>query len=401
MELYLVLNLGSTSFKFKLFDFSDGEQVLASGGVERVGNSGGKYVFAAAGGKSAGDCECPSHAEAFDFCFSLLRQAGILKSLGDLAAVGYKAVHGGRLSGVQPVDDSLLAVMESLVTFAPVHNPVYIRMMRDIRTRYPRLPQVACFETAFHATIPEYRTLYGVPLDWVEKYGIRRYGFHGASHRFIAQRMQALEPSASRVISAHLGGSSSLCAIRDGQSVATSMGATLQSGVFQNNRVGDFDAFCLPELARQYQDQGGLDAVMRILSSQSGLLGLSGVSNDLREILQAREDGNPRADLTIRAYVDGIIGTIGMYTAWLGGLDALVFTGGIGRGSAVIRQLTCAGLEFLGIRLDPALNEACAEGRISAAGSPVSIWAIETNEELMVARLSRDYLRAQYKEASI
>jgi acetate kinase len=390
MPKIMVLNLGSTSFKFKLFDFSGGERVIAAGDVANIGDVQSSYRVALADTEEAGECQCSSHEEAFRFCVTLLENRGVLISLSDLDAVGYKAVHGGAISGAQLVNAGLLAVMESYVSFAPAHNPVYIGMMRELQKCYPQLCQVAYFETAFHASIPECRLVYGVPYEWREQYGIRRYGFHGSSHGYIAQKMRELEPASRRVISVHLGGSSSLCAISDGKSIASSMGATPQSGIFHNNRVGDFDVFCLPELVKRYQ--GDWEAVMRQLATRGGFLGISGVSNDLRAVLKAREAGNRRADVAVRAFVDGIVGYIGRFTAYLGGLDALVFTGGIGWHSAIIRAMVCEALAFLTLRLDAQKNEDAGDRKISSDQSRVSVWVLKTNEELMVARQTRDLL---------
>ena len=256
-------------------------------------------------------------------------------------------------------------------------------MMRRVQERYPGLTQIACFETAFHATIPLERTVYGIPYEWVEQLGMRRYGFHGSSHSYIAWKMEREAPEARRLVSVHLGGSSSLCAIRDGRSIATSMGATPQSGLFHNNRVGDLDVFCLPVIIHQ---TGGVEAAMKALSGQSGLLGLSGVSNDMRKEEEAAAQGNERAQLAIGAFADEIVGYIGMYTAYLGGLDAICFTGGIGLNDASLRQRIADRLSFVNARLDPRCNRSGYEGRISTPDSGVAIWAFETNEEIMVAR---------------
>ncbi len=281
--------------------------------------------------------------------------------------------------------------MERMILFAPAHNPIYIKMMRMIKERYPDLCQIARFETSFHATIPEYRTVYGVPYEWIEKYGIRRYGFHGSSHEYIAERMKQLDEKASRIISVHLGGSSSLCAILNQVSIATSMGATPQSGLFNNNRVGDFDVFCMPELVRCYG--GNLDTVMDILNTESGFLGLSGISNDFREIIKAQKEGNQQADLAIRAFVDNIVGYIGMFTAYLGGLDALVFTGGIGQNSKEIRSLVCGGLNFLQIEISEDKGYEGSDYKISTEKSGVGVWVVKTNEEQVVAKRIREFVQ--------
>lgn len=386
MKKIFIMNLGTTSFKFKLYRFSkERQQVLASGEIESVGAELSAYELQLGDAQSEkGKTHIPDHGAGFSFCVEKLQQSGILKDLQDLDAVGYKAVHGGSLSGTRPVDEALLAEMERVAPLAPAHNPIYLRAMRNIRERYPNLKQVARFETSFHATIPDCRTTYGVPHHWREELGIRKYGFHGSSHEYIAGKMRELEPGARKVISCHLGGSSSICAICDGKSVATTMGATVQSGLFNNNRVGDFEAFCLPMLMEHYD--GSLEKVLKVLSSQSGLLGLSGVSNDLRLVLQAMDEGNPQAKLAVDTLVDNIVGYIGMYTAYLGGLDALVFTGGIGLHSDRIRKLVCSRLGYLGVALDEEKNTAANTEQISAGCSSVAVYRIKTDEEIVVAR---------------
>ena len=384
----MVLNLGSTSFKYKLFDMGAEEKELSSGGVESIGAPKSAYRFSSPR-EERGEAPCPVHEDAFRLCLDWMIRQGVLASMDELSAIGYKAVHGGSLSGARLVDDQVLAQMDAHVSFAPAHNPMYLRMMRAMRQLYPTLPQVACFETAFHATQPEYRAVYGVPYEWKERYGVRRYGFHGSSHSYIAWKMGKEAPHCRRVISCHLGGSSSLCAIQDGASIAASMGATPQSGLFHNNRVGDFDVFCLPALVEKL---GSLEAVLKALSSQSGFLGLSGVSNDMRQVLSAADAGNARAQLAVDAFADNIVGYIGMYTAYLGGVDAIVFTGGIGINDAAFRKTVCDRLSFLHAQMDDQKNQRGYQGRISSDESGVEIWALETNEELMVARGTKQCL---------
>ncbi len=382
--IILVLNLGSTSFKFKLFDFSDSENTLIDGVVENIGSPRGTYRVNLPKGTDKGDCICREHDDAVDLCFSILLKSGIIASISDVDVVGYKAVHGGTISGARFVDDDLLYVMDRYASLAPAHNPVYTKTMRAVQAKFPGMKQAAYFETAFHATIPDYRATYGVPYRWQTDFGVRRYGFHGSSHSYIAWKLSELEPSSNKIISMHLGGSSSLCAVNEGRSIAESMGATPQSGIFHNNRVGDFDAFCIPDLIRRYD--GDVDEVFRQMAANGGFLGISGVSNDLRAVLQARDEGNARADLAVNAFVDAVVGYIGMFTAYLGGLDALVFTGGIGERSPVIRAMICSQLGWLNADLDDPLNEDAREGRINSDRSKVSIWVLPTNEELMVAR---------------
>ena len=386
MKKIFIMNLGTTSFKFKLYSFSEAQQqVLASGEIESVGALESAYDLQWGDGKKCvGKTNISDHGAGFAFCVSMLQESGILSNMDDLDAVGYKAVHGGSLSGTQTVTDALLEEMERMVPLAPAHNPIYLQAMRDIRGRYPNLKQIARFETSFHGTIPDYRTSYGVPYSWREELGIRKYGFHGSSHEYIAGKIHELNPGARKVISCHLGGSSSICAIKDGKSIATTMGATPQSGLFNNNRVGDFESFCLPMLIEHYD--GSLEKVLKVLSKESGLLGLSGVSNDLRQVLQAMDNGNEQAKLAVEALVDNIVGYIGMYVAYLGGLDALVFTGGIGLHSDRIRQLVCARFGYLGLELDAEKNAAANTELVSSARSSVQVYRIKTDEEIVVAR---------------
>lgn len=383
MKKVLVLNLGSTSFKFKLYDMGGEETLLATGGVECIGAAGSYRVKIADGAQEQDACACMTHADALELCMAALQRLQIPIDMNTLDAIGYKAVHGGALSDAHVIDEALLGEMERMAPLAPAHNPVYIAMMKSVRERYPALTQIACFETAFHQTMPPERAVYGIPYEWMEQYGLRRYGFHGSSHSYIAWKMQQEAPEARRVISVHLGGSSSLCAIRDGKSIATSMGATPQSGVFHNNRVGDMDVFCLKVIADLL---GGLDNALGALSAKSGFLGLSGVSNDMREIKQAAQQGNARAELAISAFADEIVGYIGMFTAYLGGVDAIAFTGGMGLNDAALRRRVVKKLGFLNAVLDDEANLPGREGLISAPESGVALWVLETNEELMVAR---------------
>ena len=384
MKKIFIMNLGTTSFKFKFYSFSDeSREVLASGEIESVGAEESRYVLELGDGERlAGAMHIPNHAEGFSFCVRALQDSRMIRNLGDLDAVGYKAVHGGNLSGTRFVDDDLLAEMERVTPLAPSHNPIYLTAMRDIRERFPSLVQIARFETSFHATIPDCRTTYGVPYQWREDWGIRKYGFHGSSHEYIAGRTREIFPDARRVISCHLGGSSSICAILDGKSIATTMGATPQSGLFNNNRVGDFEVFCLPVLVEHY---GSLEKVLRVLSSESGLLGLSGVSNDLRLVFDKMDEGDAHARLAVETLVDNIVGYIGMYTAYLGGLDALVFTGGIGLNSDRLRDMVCGKLAYMGLELDPERNTASGGECISTESSRVKVCRIKTDEETVVA----------------
>lgn len=396
MERYFIINLGTTSFKCKLFAFEDGQapRVLAEGEAQSIGAELSAYVLKCGGVLTVSAEQClKTHADAFALFLTLLSGNGILSDLGALTAVGYKAVHGGRFCGTCLVSQELLEEMERVAPLAPAHNPVYISAMRALQKRYPNLLQVARFETSFHSTVPEYRKVYGVPYAWKERFGIQKYGFHGSSHQYIAQRMGELDPDARRVISCHLGGSNSVCGILDRKSIGTTMGATPQGGLFNNNRVGEFDCFCLPILQKHYG--GDLERVLQILSTQSGFLGISGVSNDLRKILEAMDGGDSRARLTVEAFVDNIVGYVGMYTAYLGGLDALVFTGGIGANSSRLRRMVCEKLSFLGITLNESEDSVREDACLSPCQTTPRVWYVRTNEELVVAHCVREFVHSR------
>jgi acetate kinase len=385
----LVANLGSTSFKYRLFDMAAGDQQLARGGIERIGSPESRCVVEIGGRRQEKTLRVPDHAEAVHQCLAQLTDpaAGCLKEASEVTAIAFKAVHGGRISGVQIVTPELLTAMEEMIVAAPVHNPAYITAMRLMREKLPEIPLVAAFETDFHQTIADRNRYFAVPYEWAEKANVRRYGFHGASHRYIAVRTAELLGPGKRIISCHLGGSSSLCAIRDGKSVATSMGFSAQSGLPQNNRVGDFDPYALPVIMKHTGKT--LEEVLAILTNQSGLLGLSGTCNDMRDIDEAVGKGDPRAKLAYDVFVAETRRYLGAYLVELGGADAIVFTGGIGENQANFREAVCENLEELGIVLDPMANaSAKGEVKIHAPSSRVQIWIVPTNEELIVARLA-------------
>ena len=389
----LVANLGSTSFKYRLFDMAD-ERSLARGGVERIGSAESPCFVEIAGKRQELKAPVPDHAVAVRECLAQLTDpaSGCLKDAREVAAIGFKAVHGGRVSGVQRVTPDVLAAMEEMSLVAPAHNPPYIKAMRLLAEKLPEIPLVAAFETGFHATIDDRLRFYPAPYEWGEKLHIKRWGFHGASHRYIAQRTsQLLERYDLRIISCHLGGSNSLCAIRGQQSVATSMGMSPQTGLPHNNRVGDFDPFAIPLIM---QAEGmSLHLVLDTLAEKSGLLGLSGISGDIRDLEEAAAQGKARAQLALDVFIAEIRRHLGGLLIELGGVDAIVFTGGIGENSVKTRTGVCANLTELGIELDPVANAAAqGERRISSATSRVQVWTIPTNEELIVARQTKHAL---------
>ncbi len=389
----LVANLGSTSFKYRLFDMAD-ERSLARGGVERIGSAESPCFVEIGGQRQEMKTPVRDHAAAVRQCLTQLTDpaTGCLQDASEVAAIGFKAVHGGRVSGVQRVTPDVLAAMEEMSLVAPAHNPPYIKAMRLLAERLPEIPLVAAFETGFHATIDDRLRFYPAPFEWGEKLHIKRWGFHGASHRYIAQRTsQLLERYDLRIISCHLGGSNSLCAIRGQQSVATSMGMSPQTGLPHNNRVGDFDPFAIPLIM---QAEGlSLHQVLDTLAEKSGLLGLSGISGDIRDLEEAAAQGKARARLALDVFVAEIRRHLGGLLIELGGADAIVFTGGIGENGVNIRSGVCANLAELGIELDPALNAgAKGECRVSTTTSRVQVWTVPTNEELVVARQTKHVL---------
>ena len=385
----LVANLGSTSFKYRLFDLPS-ETQLARGGIDRIGQATSACFVEINGRKEESSQQVSDHAAAVQICLDQLTHPdyGCVKSVSEVAAIGFKAVFAGNLSGVRVVDDALLAKMEDLSDIAPAHNPMYAKAMRQLRSAFPQIPLVAALETAFHDTIPPENKLYSIPLEWAEQYEIKRWGFHGASHRFLNTRMaQLLGRNDLKVITCHLGGSNSLCAARAGLSQATSMGMSPQTGLLQNNRVGDFDPFALPILLRKTGKT--LVQILEDLSSKAGLLGLSGVSQDCRDVEEAAAKGNERAKLALDVFVSSIRQYLGAYLTVLGGADVIVFSGGIGENSQLVRANTCKNMEWAGIVLNEAKNDSLPRGSescISTAGSKTQIWVVPTNEEIVVAR---------------
>jgi acetate kinase len=389
----LVANLGSTSFKYQLLDM-DGERPLARGGIERIGSPESRCTVQIGGRRLEKVLSVPDHAEAVRQCLAQLTdpEHGCLKDAAEVSAIGFKAVVGGRVDGVQRVTAEVLEAMQEAADVAPAHNPAYITAMRMLAEKMPQIPLVAAFETDFHRTIPDGNRYYAVPYEWAEKGLVRRWGYHGASHRYVATRTaELLGRSDLRVISCHLGGSSSVCAIKSGQSMANSFGFSAQTGLPHNNRVGEFDPFALPVVMKLTGKS--LPEVLAMLSSKSGLLGLSGTSGDVRDLVEAAGQGNARAKLALEVFASAVRHYLGAYLVELGGADAIVFTGGIGENQAGFRAMVVGGLEELGIVLDPAVNDATRTERpIHAAASRVQIWVMPTNEELIVARLAKKLL---------
>lgn len=391
----LVANLGSTSFKYRLFDMTD-ERQIARGGTERIGAAESRSYVEIDGRKQELVSHVPDHAVAVRRCLDQLtdRESGCLQDAAEVAAIGFKAVHGGRFSGVQRITPEILAAMDEMNAVAPAHNPPYISAMRLLREKLPEIPLVAAFETGFHETIPDGNRYYAVPRAWADTYQVRRWGFHGASHRYISERTSQLLGRADlRIISCHLGGSNSLCAIRAGRSMANSMGMSPQSGLPHNNRTGDFDAFALGLIVEK--TGRSLPEVLDTLAEQGGLAGLSGTSGDMRDIEAAAAAGSADAQLALDVFTNAIRHYIGAYLVELGGADVIVFTGGIGENGVALRAAVCRNLGELGIELDEAKNLAAhGEAAIHSTASRTQIWVIPTNEEIVVARQAQQLLQS-------
>ncbi|PTX97863.1 acetate/propionate family kinase [Opitutus sp. ER46] len=387
MGKVLVANIGSTSFKFRLFDMP-GEQLLAKGGAERIGASESPWKLEITGrAPVSGTTRFADYGAAIAHFESALKE-GVIGSFRDLAAVGFKPVMAQGISGTQVLDDRVLAAMEALYTLFPAHNPPYVNAVRSFRQLYPELPCIGTFETAFYDRLPVESTRFPVPLDWQNRLGIRRYGFHGASHRYVTERLAEIKGRADlRLISCHLGGSSSICAVRHGYAVDSSWGMTPQSGLPQSNRVGDFDVFAALYLAK---DLGlGLGEVEKQLSSNAGLKGMSGLpTGDVRDLVEAAAQGNENARTALAVFTNAIRGYIGRFLVTLNGADAIIFTAGIGENRTELRESVCANLDFCGLKLDAKLNAAthATETRISTPDSKIEVWVVPTNEEIVIAR---------------
>jgi acetate kinase len=413
-ERILVVNLGSSSLKYCFFDTADDARD-ARGQVERIGTDGTRLAQRGPRGDVRKELPRGGFPEAFAAMAAALtsKESGVIGGAGDVSVVVHRVVHGGeRFTEATLITDEVLSRIEELGPLAPLHNPVNVAGIREARRLFPAVPHVAVFDTAYHHTLPAYAYLYGLPYEYYEKKGVRRYGFHGSSHQYVGLRAAQFlgrRPNELRIVSCHLGNGSSLCAVDHGRSVDTTMGFTPAEGLIMGTRCGDVDAGVLAFLERVDGLTAGQSEEM--LNRKSGLLGLSGVSGDMREIQKAADGGNPRALTALKAYSYRVRKYIGAYVAAMGGLDAVIFTGGIGQGSAEVRALALQGLACMGIRIDETLNreargfdEVC---RISTDDSKVHVLVVPTDEERMMARealrtLGRSYitrvLEAQKRE---
>jgi len=378
----LVANIGSTSFKFRLFEMPS-EHVLAQGGFERIGSPNSTWkIQIGDGATEKGEGSFPDYGTAIAFVEQKLG------GFGDLAAVGFKPVMARGISGTQFLDARVLGAMEEIQNLLPIHNPPYIAGVRMFNKLHPEVPCIGTFETAFFDNVPRCNQRFPIPIEWEEKYGVRRYGFHGASHRYVTERCAELRGTRTgRLVSCHLGGSSSMAAVLDGRAIDSSWGMTAQSGLPQGSRSGDFDCFAMMYLARECGL--GWETVEKTLATQSGLKGLSGLpEGDMRDIVAAAKAGNVYAQEAIDVFVSSIRRFLGGFLPGLGGLDCLIFTAGIAENNPDLRAAICANLEWLGLKLDAAKNAATRadEAIISAPDSKIEVRIIPTNEELIIAR---------------
>lgn len=389
MSKILVVNAGSSSLKYQLLHMPE-EMIITKGMVERIGLKDSIFTIEASGNKIKVVQTINDHLEAVKILLNKLLGLKIISSLEEIDGIGHRVVHGGeRFSESVLIDDEVLRKIEDVSELAPLHNPANLIVMNAFRNVLPEVPSVAVFDTAFHQTMPEKSYLYSLPYDYYQQYGIRKYGFHGTSHQYVSERsaeMLKRPLKELRLVSCHLGNGASITAIDGGKSIDTSMGFTPLAGVTMGTRSGNID----PAVITYIMEKTGQNAeeVVSTLNKESGLLGISGYSSDLRDIQEAAEKGQKRSELALQVFADRIQKYIGMYAVRMKGLDAIIFTAGIGENSDLIRARVLEGLEFMGVYWDPSLNKEVngKETFISYPHSPVKVLVIPTNEEIMIAR---------------
>lgn len=397
----LVLNCGSSSIKYKLYDM-DGEKVLAQGGVERIGIDGAFIkVTLPNGEKKQIMHDMPDHKEGVNMVFSVLldKEIGAIKSLDEIDAVGHRIVQGGdKFCQSVIVDQSVEDGIEELCDLAPVHNAGHLKGIRAVDHLMPNVPQVCVFDNAFHSTMPDYAYLYAVPYELYEKYHVRRYGFHGTSHRYVSHRvceMLGKDIKTQKIITCHIGNGASVSAVKNGKVMDTSMGLTPLAGVMMGSRSVDIDAsavtYIMEKLGKKPQEMADY------LNKESGVLGISGISSDMRDVESAAKEGNKRAILALQMYAYRIKKYIGAYAAAMGGVDTIVFTAGVGENQTSMRADACEGLEFLGIKINKELNATIRgeEAIISTPDSKVTVCVVPTDEEIVIARDTKELVLAK------
>ncbi|MFS8651079.1 MAG: acetate kinase [Caldibacillus sp.] len=388
MTKILAINAGSSSLKFQLIKMPE-EEVITKGIVERIGLNDSIFQITVNGEKKKFVQDIPNHAEAVKILLEQMLELHVIESFDEIDGVGHRVVHGGeKFSDSALITDEVLREIEELADLAPLHNPANVTGIKAFKEVLPDVPAVAVFDTAFHQTMPEQSYLYSLPYEYYKKYKIRKYGFHGTSHKYVTQRAAELleRPLKSlRLISCHLGNGASIAAVVGGKSIDTSMGFTPLAGVTMGTRSGNIDPALIPYIMEKTGKTA--DEVVNVLNNESGLLGISGVSSDLRDLTEAAKAGNKRAELALDVFADRIHKYIGSYAAKMNGVDAIIFTAGIGENSAEIRERILRGLEFMGVYWDVEANKnAKGEAFINYPFSPVKVLVIPTNEEVMIAR---------------
>ena len=389
MEKTLVINSGSSTLKFKLYLMPE-EKEIAKGLLERIGFDGSAIKIVYGDGKQYTE-ELPlaNHAVAIKEMLRLLKELKIVDNFEEITGVGHRVVAGGEYFDQSVViDDDVIQKIDELADFAPLHNPNNLIGIQEFKKLLPDATAVAVFDTAFHQTLPEENYMYSTPYEWYEKYGVRRYGAHGTSHQFVAEKAAEYlgKPLKDlKMITCHLGAGSSMCAIKDGKSFDTSMGFTPLTGITMGTRSGDVD-FSLVAYVMKKMQTTDIDAILDMLNKKSGLLGVSGRSLDMRDLQAAEKDGDQRASLAIRLFIKNIVRYVGQYYAEMGGLDAIVFTAGIGENESAIRKRIIDRLSFMGVAMDDAKNDANVDGVVSTTDSKIAVLRVPTDEELMIAR---------------
>ena len=388
MSKIIAINAGSSSLKFQLFEMPN-EEVITKGLIERIGMDDSVFNITVKGEKQSVTTDIPNHDVAVKLLLSKLTDLGIIQSLDEIEGVGHRVVHGGEaFADSVLINEDVLNKIEELSEFAPLHNPANLTGIKAFKNVLPNVPAIAVFDTAFHQTMPKSSYVYSLPREYYTEFGIRKYGFHGTSHKYVSERAAELlgRPLNSlRLISCHLGNGASITAIEGGKSIDTSMGFTPLAGLTMGTRSGDIDPALIPYMMEKTNKTA--EEVIDVLNKKSGMLALSGFSSDLRDIEEQAADGNERAELALTVFASHIHKYIGSYAARMYGVDAIIFTAGIGENSDTIRARVLNGLEFMGVYWDPALNEVRGDERyISYPHSPVKVLVIPTDEEVMIAR---------------
>jgi acetate kinase len=384
----IAINAGSSSLKFQLLQMPE-EEVLTKGLVERIGLNDSIFTIEVNGEKVKEVKDIQDHSEAVSMLLDKLIKHNIISSLDEIEGIGHRVVHGGeKFNDSVLISDEVLKEIEEISYLAPLHNPANVVGIKAFKNVLPNVPAVAVFDTAFHQSMPEKSFLYSLPYEYYEQYGIRKYGFHGTSHKYVSERAAELlgrPVEQLRLLSCHLGNGASIAAIEGGKSIDTSMGFTPLAGVTMGTRSGNIDPSLIPYIMQKTGQSA--EEVLNVLNNKSGMLGVSGFSSDLRDIESEAEQGNERAELALEVFASRIHKYIGSYAARMAGIDAIIFTAGIGENSTAVRERVLRGLEFMGVYWDPALNQVRGkEAFISYPHSPVKVIVIPTNEEVMIAR---------------